>query len=575
MSPPKLERRELERLLDVGRRLVSERELDVVLHHMLEAARDLTGARYAALGVLDDAREGLDRFLTIGVDERTRQAIGSPPRGRGILGELIREPKPLRLAQLGSHPRSYGFPPNHPPMTTFLGVPIIVRGEAFGNLYLTEKEHGEEFTEEDEQVLVVLADYAATAIDNARLYERLERRHEELERAVSGLRAHVELARVVDVETDPARTLELIAKRGRALVDARALLVLMPEDEQLVVVEAAGVGAGSLRSSSIPIADSLPGEVLRDGRTERLADVASPVRLGLGALADGFTSGLLAPLIFHGRPQGVLLALDRLDDGETFDPDDELLLGSFAASAGSALARAQMVETEKLHLALESAESERRRWARELHDETLQELVALKMMLEAAAQAASHEDASVTIAGALDRVARGIEDLQGLIAELRPAALDQLGLGPALESLVERVAAQSSLDLEARIQLAYDAGRASTRLDPDLEGAVYRLVQEALNNVVKHAGARRVTVDVTENASRVRVAVRDDGRGFDPATPVRGFGLVGMRERMATVAGTVEVRSEPGAGTLVRAEMPVHRVTADVPGEVIEVGRAG
>src|SRR3954466_2308259 len=159
------------RLIDVGRSLVSELDLEVVLERLLDVAREVTGAQYAALGILDPQKRGLERFVTAGIDEPTRTVIGDPPHGRGVLGVLIRDAKPLRLADVGSHPESYGFPPRHPPMRTFLGVPVVIRAQAYGNLYLTEKDGGGEFTEEDERSVVILADWAAIAIDNARLYQ--------------------------------------------------------------------------------------------------------------------------------------------------------------------------------------------------------------------------------------------------------------------------------------------------------------------------------------------------------------------------------------------------------------------
>ena len=182
------------RLIEVGRSLLSELDLDVVLDRVLETARDLTGARYAALGILDEHRRELAQFLTRGVDEATHRAIGDLPRGRGILGLLIDDPRPLRIADVGEHPRSYGFPPGHPPMRTFLGVPVMIRGEAWGNLYLTEKAGGE-FTAEDEDAVVVLADWAAIAIENARLYRSVDARRAELERAVRGFEATATIAR--------------------------------------------------------------------------------------------------------------------------------------------------------------------------------------------------------------------------------------------------------------------------------------------------------------------------------------------------------------------------------------------
>ena len=239
-----LNEKELRKLLDVGRALVADLDVETVLRHVLETARELTGARYAALGILDEGKEELERFVFVGIDEDTRRLIGPLPRGGGVLGELIRNPEPLRLPDVTQHRRSYGFPPGHPPMTTFLGVPISIRGEAWGNLYLTDKADGAEFDERDEESAIVLAEWAAIAIGNARLYEDVARRRAELERAVRGLEATATVARAVGFETDLERVLELVVKRGRALVDADSLLVILQEGDELRVAAAAGeIGA--------------------------------------------------------------------------------------------------------------------------------------------------------------------------------------------------------------------------------------------------------------------------------------------------------------------------------------------
>jgi signal transduction protein with GAF and PtsI domain len=258
----------LSRLIEVGRSLLSELDLDVVLDRVLETARELTGARFAALGILDERRRELAQFLTRGVDEETHRAIGDLPRGRGILGLLIEEPVPLRLRDLGEHPRSYGFPPGHPPMRGFLGVPILIRGEAWGNLYLTEKAGGD-FDQDDEDAVVVLADWAAIAIENARLYRVVDARRAELERAVRGFEATATIARAVGGETDLERVLELIVKRGRALVEARDVLILLVEGDGLRV--AAGAGSLSVPEGlSLPLTDSPLAELLSGPRAHRL-----------------------------------------------------------------------------------------------------------------------------------------------------------------------------------------------------------------------------------------------------------------------------------------------------------------
>ena len=235
-----LDEHRLARLIDAGRGLLSELDLETVLDRLLQTAADLTGARYVALGVLDEGRRELARFLTRGIDEDTHRAIGDLPRGRGILGVLIDDPRPLRLDDVGDHPRSYGFPPGHPPMRSFLGVPILIRGEAWGNLYLTEKAGGEPFALEDEEAVIVLADWAAIAIENAGLYRDVAARREELERAVRGLQATAAIARAIGGETELERILELVVKRGRALIEAHDVLIMLREGDELVIAAGAG-----------------------------------------------------------------------------------------------------------------------------------------------------------------------------------------------------------------------------------------------------------------------------------------------------------------------------------------------
>jgi signal transduction histidine kinase len=549
-SGARLSETELMRLLDVGRALVSDLDVESVLEHVLATARELTGASYAALGILDGPKRELERFLYLGIDEETRRVIGPLPRGRGVLGELIRRPEPLRLDDVTAHPHSYGFPPGHPPMTTFLGVPIIVRNDAFGNLYLTDKAGGEPFTERDEQLVVVLAEWAAVAIDNARLYEGLRRRRGELERAVRGLEATAAVARSVGVETDLERVLELIAKRGRALVNARSLLVLLEEPPGLRVVRAVGAGGEGVVGVCLDREASLAGSVLDTGAVERVPSLADRVGHGLDEVTGRAGSAVVAPLGFRGRARGVLIALDREHDARAFDADDEHLLGSFAASAAIAIATAQSVGSERLRLSIRAAEEERKRWARELHDETLQELGALKLMLQAGERAARPEFAKEVLGRAVDQVQFTIEGLQNLVTDLRPAALDALGVRPAVEALVARTASSSGLDIKTRIELS------PMRMTGELESTVYRLVQEALTNSIKHAGAEHAWVEILEDGSTVTISVGDDGGGFEPERTGTGFGLIGMRERVNLVAGRLLVDSAHGKGTVVRAELP-------------------
>jgi signal transduction histidine kinase len=555
-----LQEDELNQLLAVGRALVADLDLESVLHQALETARDLTGARYAALGILDEDKDELERFLFIGLDEDARRTIGPLPRGRGVLGELIGHPTPLRLSDVTEHARSYGFPPGHPPMRTFLGVPIAIRGEAYGNLYLTDKEGGEEFTEADEQLVIVLSEWAAVAIDNARLYERVERRRADLERAVRGLEATSAIARAVGFETEMDRVLELIVKRGRAMSDARSFLVLLHEGNCLRVMAAAGEIDGDVVGKELPPEGTLLGTVLATGSGELVPALQARVGHGLERVCADARSAVVVPLGFRGRGRGVLIALDRLRDGPAFDRDDEHLISSFAASAAIAIATAQSVGADRLRQSMRAAEGERARWARELHDETLQELGALKMSLQSVHRSGDSTAMSRTLETAIEQLDLSIVNLQSLITELRPAALDELGLEPALEALLERTSATTGMVVEARIELAL-----SVRLAPELESTIYRLVQEALTNAAKHAAAGLVRVHVVEGDGAIAVRVSDDGSGFDPSRAGGGFGLVGMRERVDLLGGRLVIDSTPDAGTVVSAELPVDLQSASAP----------
>ncbi|MQA75245.1 MAG: GAF domain-containing protein [Solirubrobacterales bacterium] len=555
MSDAQLSRGQIERLLEVGRTLVSELDLEVLLSQVIEAARDLTGARYAALGVLDSDKQGLERFVYLGIDEETRRRIGPLPQGRGVLGELISHPEPLRLDEVSAHPRSYGFPAGHPDMRTFLGVPITVRGEAWGNLYLTEKAGGQPFEEVDERLVTVLAEWAAVAVENARLHGGLERRQAELERAVRGLETSAALARAGAAGMEADRLGRLIAKRGRDLVRARRFLLLLPEGEGLSVAAAAGEGAPlELEGTRISPEEPMLAEALRNP-TPRGFAVGERAELSLGGLGVGAKAALLAPLDFRSGERGLLVALDPLA-GARFETDDERLFESFAASAVTTLSTARAAEAEKLRLALDASEQERRRWARELHDETLQELGALQVIVEAMGDAGVPARAGELLQRAADHIDRGVKNLEGLITELRPATLDELGVGPAVGTLVDRVGEISGLAIEAELELEHERREPAERLAAELESAIYRLVQEGLNNVVKHASAAAVYLRIVEEDGVVEVTVRDDGDGFDPASAGGGFGLVGMRERVALVGGSLAIDSEPGRGTELRAELP-------------------
>jgi signal transduction histidine kinase len=558
MTEPVLDELRLRRLIDAGRSLIAKLDVDAVLQQLLDVARDVTGARYAAVGVLDGERRELDRFVTAGIDPETHRAIGDLPRGRGILGLLIEDPRPLRLEHIGDHPQSYGFPAAHPEMETFLGVPVMIRDEVWGNLYLTEKAGGAAFTDADEESAVILAGWAAIAVENARLYGSVAERRDHLERAVRGLDTTVAIAQALGGETDLNRILELIVKRARALVGARTLVIMLEHENDLVVTAGAGELRDNIHGQRLAVEDSVSGRVLRSGRAERIEGARDVLTKSFELLHFQAESALLVPLIFRGRAVGVLAAYDRVGGEPHFDREHERLLGAFAASAATAVATGRQVEEERLRQSIEASEQERRRWARELHDETLQALAGLRVGLSLALR--GDEDELRTAVGvAVESVTEEIANLRALIVELRPAALDEYGVAAAIESLAERTTSRQGIPVEASMDLAWERGDEPERLSPEVESTIYRLVQESLTNAIRHGDPSRIRIEIGERDGCVEVAVSDDGSGFDTtATGGGGFGLTGMRERVELADGELDIESGP-SGTTVRARLPVRR----------------
>jgi signal transduction histidine kinase len=538
------------RLVEVGSSLLSELDLEAVLGSVVEAARELTGAEYTALGVLDQDGRELERFIYLGIDDETRRQIGPLPRGRGVLGELIRHPQALRLPDVEAHPHAYGFPPAHPPMHTFLGVPIRIRGQVYGNLYMTEKAGGAEFDEDDEEAATTLATWAAIAIENARLYTTLSRREAETERALRRAETSADIARTVGGETDVGRVLDLIVKRARALVEARTVIVLLRRGERLAVAAQAGHAGAEIAELTIPTDDEVFQAAMQERVSKHLERGTPPSEARLRERL-GAETALVVPLLFRGRAVGTLVALDR-EAGNDFDAEDLRLLQAFAATAAIAVGTAQSVEAGRLQQQVEVAEDERRRWAQELHDGVLQSLAAVRITLAGALQG-SGEDRAERIEQAAEATVAGLEDqiteLSRLINDLRPASLERLGLPGALEALIEESANRGGFEAAAEVELG-------TQLTSDEERGVYRLVQEALNNVVKHAGATHADISVRAGEGTVEIEVGDDGKGFDPGDGP-GRGLLGMRERVEMLGGTITIDTKPGAGTKISSTLPL------------------
>src|SRR4051794_3408273 len=399
----------------------------------------------------------------------------------------------------------------------------------------------------------VATDQGMMALAAIRDITEQRRDRDELRRAVRRLQAATDVAIAVGGETDLDRVLKAIVERGRALIEARALIILLREGEDLVVAATAAVAGGLDPGVS--------------GLRIRAKEASDDVLLGRFTEADlaAKESGraLLAPLLFRGDPLGVVVAMDRIGDRPRFDVEDQRMLEAFAASAATGVATARSMAEERLQNTIDAAEQERSRWARELHDETLQALAVLRMRLSSALREEGTENLRDTSKAAVEQIDDEIVKLRRLITELRPASLDTIGLEAALQTLAEQHqhAANLAVDCDFELPREDEARPASV-----LETAVYRLVQEALNNVSKHSLARRADLTVRTAPGAIQVEVRDDGIGFEPSLVREGFGLVGMRERAALLGGTLDVESTRGSGTRVRAEIPLlTRADDDLP----------
>jgi signal transduction histidine kinase len=561
----------LAEVVEAGTAIARGLDLDETLQAIVDAAARVTRASYCALGVLGPDRR-ITRFITTGLTSEQRELLGSLPTGRGILGVLIDEARPLRLHKLSDDPRSVGFPPNHPPMDSFLGVPVEGRGGVFGNLYLTEAADGD-FTDEDERIVLLLAGMAAVAIENARLYHDATEQAEQARRAAEARIALTGAAAAVLHEHDLVEAMRLVAREAVRLLNVRLVAVAVPDEFAGAIRYdvAEGPDAATFDTSAVPLTDSFAGSVL-------LAGVAIHVDgRDVGALRD-FTSAtrlaghdvIAQPVVVGEEPAAVILAVDR-EDGDLFGNDDQELLAvlaTFAAIAvrtsrslarerarAEALARLRQTQTdaearrETLSRVIETQERERRRLAQDLHDRTAGGLTSVIFALRRLERELEDEGQRAQLTEAREGVSSAIEDVRDLIADLRPKVLDDFGLGPALERLCETVARRSGLALRPELHEGLD------QLPADVATAVYRIVQEALSNVVRHADATVIGVSAAILGDRLVVTVEDDGKGFTPGSV--GHGVEGMVERARMVAGRVDLESPAGGGARVRFEMQI------------------
>src|SRR6266511_2795874 len=342
----------LRALVEAGIALSSELSLDALLQKLVETAAELTGARYAALGVIDRSRTGLERFITTGIDPETYRQIGELPRGRGILGVLVSDATPLRLHDIADDPRSVGFPPGHPPMRSFLGVPVLLRNFAYGNLYLTEKEGGDDFSEEDEELVTLLAAQAAVAVENARLYESAtawSRQLESLNEIGAALVSELELSRLLD----------LVARRLRELIGARLVTIALPAGDDMRIEAADGEGAESFVGMNFPRYDSKTGRVLERGHSERVDSLLEDPEVHQDAARHmGARTGLYVPLVLRDQAIGALVAHDKLGSDQRFDSADLRLAEQFASRAAVAVDLSRRVARDALRRVVEGQEVE-------------------------------------------------------------------------------------------------------------------------------------------------------------------------------------------------------------------------
>jgi two-component system, NarL family, sensor histidine kinase DevS len=523
----------------------SEASLDDVLQRTVEVAARLVAARYAALGVLDRTGSHLDRLITTGMDDATRARIGDLPSDHGVLRILLREARPVRVADVTKEPHFFGFPPGHPPMRSFLGVPIFVRGVVYGDLYLAEKEDGE-FTEADKEIVTLLAAQTGITIEKAQI-------HEGAVRWIHQLETLDELTHsVLEKREDMSRLFELVARRMRELIRARGVLVSIPVPSGgLRVAAAEGEEIADLVGYGF-LPDSKQARVFTRGKSERIDSVLEDPEIDqVVAHRVGGVAALVVPLVFRDKPIGVVSAFNKNSPDPRFTDDDLRLAEAFATRAALAVHLSERVARETVDAILEAQEAERSRIARELHDETGSALTAVLLGLAAIDAATTLPEVQQASTALRDTARSTLENIGRLAFALRPSALDEFGLVPALKDLSGGLEEQGG----PKVELDLSPGR---RLPAKLETAIFRITQEALTNVVKHAEAKTVHIRLACRERSVVLAIEDDGRGF-ARKPVTGggLGLVGIRERVASVNGALEIESKRGAGTRLTVEIPL------------------
>jgi len=529
----------LRALLDAVVSIAEDLALEAVLQRIVTAACELVGARYGALGVLSPDHRSLSDFITVGLTAAEVEGIGDLPRGKGILGVLIEQPEPLSLGQLGAHPKSFGFPPGHPPMSTFLGVPVRIRDQVYGNLYLTEKLDGKQFTEEDEQLLVALAAAAGVAIQNAQLFDIQQRRQR-------WLTAGTEVRAATTTSIAQRDLLDLVVREGRTAATADLTVLGLPDDDGRLVVRAAdGVDAAHFVGLPMSGPDSAADQVLSTGRHLVLtgADAGSWL---LGGTGSTYRLAVLAPLggDESGSAIGVLAAI-YTRSAHTAADDLGLLVG-YAGQAAIAL-QLTRARADRERLAILE---DRDRIARDLHDLVIQRLFATGMTLQSAAPRISDPEAARRIATVVDDLDATIRELRQAIYQLQAPSVDE-DLRADIQRVVDEVAGAS----EARVRLHF-VGLVASAVPDQVRPHLLAVLREGLSNAVRHAAARAIDVTV-EVDHAVVVTVADDGIGVD-STVTRRSGLANLSARAAEFNGScVLLPGEGGTGSRLVWQVPL------------------
>jgi signal transduction histidine kinase len=523
-------------LLDAVVAVGGELELHATLQRIVEAAGHLANARYVALGVLNREGDGLIDFITFGLSDEERARIGSLPKGHGILGLLISEARPIRLNDLAKHSAAYGFPEHHPHMRSFLGVPVRVGDRVFGNLYLTEKQGGSDFTEEDEQTIVALAAAAGVAVENARLFEEVRRRER-------WLAATAEIQGTLLGQVDRARALDLVVSKAREMAGADLALVVLEQDDGELWVEALDGSPADVVDRSLPRHGPLA-DVVDRGATVHLTEGVEVI--GLEAIA----SSLLVPFTGPGGAGGALLVGSATPQGQRWLEENDInAMRGFAAQAALALDRAQ-AQKDRAALAVLT---DRDRIARDLHDVVIQRLFATGLVLQGTARMADNPKVADRLASVVDDLDATIRDIRGTIFELGHGEEDS-DLRAELRHAVAD--AETTLGFRPRLELA---GPLDAAVPDKVRPHLVAVLVESLSNAARHGEAKsvdvRVAVDGPASTGSVVLTVKDHGKGF--AATKRESGLRNMRERAASVGGVCRVESAPGKGTVVHWEAPL------------------